>query len=72
MDNMIAFHAGTRMDDGDAIVTSGGRVLGITGLGPTIKDTIKHTYKGVKKVSFQDAFYRKDIGKKALFHIDGM
>lgn len=72
MENMIAFHAGTKKTGEGDIITSGGRVLGITSLGLTIKDTIKYTYKGVKKVKFQDAFYRKDIGKRALFHIDGM
>ncbi|MGA1873834.1 MAG: phosphoribosylamine--glycine ligase [Thermoplasmatota archaeon] len=71
-DNIIAFHAGTKFDDAGRTVTSGGRVLGITALGPTIKDTIKLAYKGVKKVQFDDSFYRTDIGKRALFHIDGM
>jgi len=72
LENIIAFHAGTREAEEGGIITSGGRVLGITALGPTIKDTIKLAYKGVKKVDFQDSFYRSDIGKKALFHIDGM
>ncbi|MBN1389567.1 MAG: phosphoribosylamine--glycine ligase [Candidatus Thermoplasmatota archaeon] len=72
MDNTIVFHAGTRIDEEGRTVTSGGRVLGITALGPNIKETIRSAYKGVKKVEFKDAFYRTDIGKKALFHIDGM
>ncbi len=72
MENMIAFHAGTKINDNGEVVSSGGRVLGITSTGSTIRETIKNTYKGVKKVSFQDSFHRKDIGKKALFHIDGM
>lgn len=71
MDNIITFHAGTRNED-DEVVTNGGRVLGITGLGPTIKDTTRHTYKAVRKVKFDDSFYRKDIAKKATFHLDGM
>ncbi|MBN1538720.1 MAG: phosphoribosylamine--glycine ligase [Candidatus Thermoplasmatota archaeon] len=72
MENMIVFHAGTRREEDGSIITSGGRVLGITALGPNIKDTIKLAYKGVRKVEFKDAYYRTDIGKKALFHIDGM
>jgi phosphoribosylamine--glycine ligase len=72
MDNIVAFHAGTKVGDDREILTSGGRVLGITALGPTIKSTINLAYKGVRKVRFQDVHYRKDIGKKALFHIDGM
>ncbi|MFW3146511.1 MAG: phosphoribosylamine--glycine ligase [Thermoplasmatota archaeon] len=72
MDNVVAFHAGTTWGENGTVLTSGGRVLGITALGPNIKETIKLAYKGVKKVEFRDAFYRKDIGKKALFHIDGM
>jgi len=72
IENVIAFHAGTKENGDGEIITSGGRVLGITALGPTIKDTIKLAYRGVKKVYFQDSFYRSDIGKKALFHIDGM
>lgn len=72
MENMIVFHAGTRQEEDGSIITSGGRVLGITALGPNIKDTIRIAYKGVRKVEFKDAYYRTDIGKKALFHIDGM
>ncbi len=72
MDNVVCFHAGTRISDEGDIVTSGGRVLGICGMGTTIKETITLTYKAVKKVDFEKCFYRKDIGKKATFHLDGM
>ncbi|MGA1866804.1 MAG: phosphoribosylamine--glycine ligase [Thermoplasmatota archaeon] len=72
IENMIVFHAGTRQEEDGSIITSGGRVLGITALGPNIKDTIRMAYKGVRKVEFKDSYYRTDIGKKALFHIDGM
>jgi phosphoribosylamine--glycine ligase len=72
MDNIITYHAGTARDENGSIITSGGRVLGICGLGPTIKDTIKTTYQAVRKVKFEDSFYRKDIGRKATYHLDGM
>lgn len=72
MENIIPFHAGTKRDDNGNLITNGGRVLGICGLGPSIKDTIKTTYKAVKKVRFEDSFYRKDIGMKATYHLDGM
>jgi len=72
MENVVAFHAGTREDGDGRILTNGGRVLGITAMGPDIKETIKLAYRAVRKVDFKDNFYRKDIGKKASYHLDGM
>jgi phosphoribosylamine---glycine ligase len=59
------FHAGTA-SKGKDIVTSGGRVLGVTGLGDTIKQAIDKAYSVVKLISFDGMHYRSDIGKKAL------
>jgi phosphoribosylamine-glycine ligase len=64
MKDIMVFHAGTKLAKG--IVTSGGRVLCVTGLGSTIKDAIDRTYKAVKQIHFEGMHYRKDIGKKAL------
>jgi len=65
-DTVHVFHAGTkRLDDG-RIVTNGGRVLGVTGLGETIAEAIEKTYQAVRKIHFEDAHYRADIGAKAL------
>ncbi|MBR3792105.1 MAG: phosphoribosylamine--glycine ligase [Clostridia bacterium] len=64
-DNAQVFHAGTALKDGK-IVTSGGRVLGVTATADTLEDAISEAYKAVGKVHFDNAFYRKDIGKKAL------
>ncbi len=64
-DNAQVFHAGTAIKDGE-IVTSGGRVLGVTATADTLEDAIEEAYKAVNKVHFDNAFYRKDIGKKAL------
>jgi len=64
MNDVIVFHAGTRKANG--IVTNGGRVLGVTGLGATIKDAIRRAYQAVEVVHFDGMQYRKDIGRKAL------
>jgi phosphoribosylamine---glycine ligase len=61
----VVFHAGTTLD-GDDIVTAGGRVLGVTGLGETIEEAIAKTYEAVKEINFSGMQYRNDIGKKAL------
>ena len=47
-------------------ITNGGRVLGVTGLGDTIKEAINKTYQAVEKISFEGMHYRKDIGRRAL------
>ena len=65
LENVVVFHAGTKKI-GDRILTSGGRVLGVTGLGATIKEAIKNVYAGVNKISFEGMHYRKDIGAKAI------
>jgi phosphoribosylamine---glycine ligase len=62
----IVFHAGTAAKDGE-IITNGGRVLGITAIGETLKEARELAYKSVEKVSFNGAHYRTDIGAKA-FH----
>ena len=63
-DTMV-FHAGTALKD-NKVVTSGGRVLGVTALGPTIKEAIENAYAAVERISWEGAQYRRDIGKKAL------
>lgn len=64
--DLVVFQAGTRAESDGSIVTSGGRVLAVTALGGTIKEAIDRAYGGVCKVSFDGAYYRKDIGAKAL------
>jgi len=63
--DIVVFHAGTRRS-GNKIFTSGGRVLGVTGLGVTIEDAIKKTYAAVGKINFEGMHFRRDIGAKAL------
>ncbi|MEP7361754.1 MAG: phosphoribosylamine--glycine ligase [Acidobacteriota bacterium] len=59
------FHAGTRAKDG-AIVTSGGRVLGVTNRGPNLADAMANTYREARKVTFDGVQLRTDIGAKGL------
>jgi len=65
MKDVFVFHAGTALKDGQ-VITNGGRVLGVTGLGEDISRAIKKTYQAVKKISWDGVHYRKDIGRKAL------
>ena len=57
----IVFHAGTRTD-GDAVVSDGGRVLAVTGRGSTLTEARTNAYEGASKISWDDFYYRRDIG----------
>jgi phosphoribosylamine--glycine ligase len=59
------FVAGAKLD-GDKLLTNGGRVLGVTAVACNLKKAIAKAYKKVGKISFANAYYRKDIGKRAL------
>lgn len=65
LDGVTVYHAGTAIKDGK-LVTSGGRVLGVTALGDTLEDALKKSYESVEKINFDGAHYRKDIGARAL------
>jgi len=65
MERVFVFHAGTTLNDGQ-IMTNGGRVLGVTGLGEDIPRAIERAYQAVKKISWDGVYYRTDIGQKAL------
>jgi phosphoribosylamine--glycine ligase len=62
---MKLFHAGTKLQD-DKVLTSGGRVFCATALGKNLEEAQSKAYDLVKSVSFDGAFYRKDIGNKGL------
>jgi phosphoribosylamine--glycine ligase len=66
-EGIVVFHAGTR-SDGEKVLTSGGRVLGVTAVGydDDLKGTIESAYRGVGMITFDGAYYRSDIGQKAL------
>ena len=57
------FHAGTKFDDAGNIVTNGGRVLGITAKGDTLKEARANAYKATEWVKFDNKYMRHDIGK---------
>lgn len=61
----VVFQAGTRNENG-ALVTSGGRVLGVTGSGPDLASAIALTYREVAKIRFAGMQFRTDIGRKGL------
>jgi len=65
LQDVVVFHAGTKKQ-ADKILTNGGRVLGVTGLGNTIKEAINNTYQAVGRINFEGMHYRRDIGKKGI------
>lgn len=64
-DKAYVYHAGTKLSDGK-FLTAGGRVLGITSTGDTLRQALDKAYAAVETIDFDKAHYRKDIGKKAL------
>jgi phosphoribosylamine--glycine ligase len=67
-ENAQVFHAGTKNQDGK-ILTNGGRVLGVTALGDTLKSAIANAYAAADKISWSHKYCRKDIGKKGLAYL---
>ena len=64
-ENVDVFIAGAKLED-DVLKTSGGRVLGVTAVADSLQEAIDDAYAGVERISFEKAFYRKDIGQRAL------
>jgi phosphoribosylamine--glycine ligase/phosphoribosylformylglycinamidine cyclo-ligase len=70
--NALVFHAGTHQE-GDRTLTSGGRVLGVTGLGEDLAHALEVVFQAVSKIHFDGMQYRKDIGKRqAAIPIDSL
>jgi phosphoribosylamine--glycine ligase len=65
MPDVLIFHAGTRRQDGE-VVTAGGRVLNVTGYGPTLSDALARAYAGVGRITFAGMHYRRDIGRSVV------
>lgn len=63
--NALVFHAGTQRIN-ERVVTAGGRVLNVTGLGDTLPDALSAAYSTVEQISFEGMQYRRDIGERAL------
>ncbi len=64
-DTQKVFHAGTATEN-DNIVTSGGRVLCVVGLGDTVADAAEQSYNAVDKINWDDVYFRRDIGHRAI------
>ncbi len=61
----VVFHAGTKLDSG-RVVTAGGRVLGVTAIGATVREAVDRAYEACGKIQFANAHYRRDIAWRAL------
>ena len=61
----IVFHCGTKVE-GDEIVTSGGRVLSVTGVGATLREAVDRAYARIAGISFEKMFFRRDIAHRAF------
>lgn len=60
----LVFHAGTRLDHEGKLVTSGGRVLGVTGLGNDFEQAAACAYSAIEQIQFSGCYYRRDIGHR--------
>ena len=65
LEGTVIFHAGTKKEGMD-IVTDGGRVLGVTGIGATLGAALTKAYSAIRKIEFEGKYYRRDIGQKTL------
>ncbi|MBU4317577.1 MAG: phosphoribosylamine--glycine ligase [Proteobacteria bacterium] len=65
MKDVVVFHAGTATK-GKSIVTTGGRVLGVTALGDSVEEAVKRAYAAAGKIKWSGVYFRKDIGGKAI------
>ena len=63
LDGYYVFHSGTKLDGEGRIVTNGGRVLGVTANGATLKEARENAYRAVEWVNFENKYMRRDIGK---------
>jgi len=61
----LVFHAGTRLEHGQ-VLTDGGRVLGVTGVGADLPEAVRRAYAGLSHIHFDGIYYRRDIARRAL------
>ncbi|QIR36201.1 phosphoribosylamine--glycine ligase [Tolypothrix sp. PCC 7910] len=64
--NVTVFHAGTKLNEQQQIVTDGGRVLNVTGIGGDFAEAIAQAYTGIQSIHFEGMYYRRDIGHRVL------
>lgn len=69
-DNVIVYHSGTQMksiESGfETVVTNGGRVLAVTGIGSTLREAVNYSYSAIEKLTFEGMQYRRDIAHRFL------
>ncbi len=68
--NVVVYHAGDKLADGK-LVTSGGRVLGVTASAPTLPEALKNAYAAAERIDFEKKYMRHDIGHRALAAMEG-
>jgi phosphoribosylamine--glycine ligase len=68
-DDVMVFHAGTSRDEWTT-VTNGGRVLGVTAIGRDIRASVNRAYEAIGNIQFDNVYYRRDIGYRALEHLE--
>ena len=69
-ENVTVYHAGDKLDGGK-LVTSGGRVLGVTAVGETLEAALKDAYAAAERIEFEGRYFRHDIGRRALSAMEG-
>nr|WP_325303033.1 phosphoribosylamine--glycine ligase [uncultured Dysosmobacter sp.] len=69
--NVTCYHAGDKLENG-TLVTSGGRVLGITAAAPTLEEALRDAYAAAETVEFEGKYLRHDIGQRALAAMEGL
>ena len=70
-ENVTLYHAGDKLTEDGHLVTSGGRVLGVTAVAPTLQEALKDAYQAADTVAFEGKYLRTDIGKRALAALEG-
>lgn len=65
---VTVFHAGTKLNEQQQIVTDGGRVLNVTAVGENFEQALANAYNGLESIQFQGMYYRRDIGHRVLSH----
>ena len=65
-ENVTVYHSGTAITEDGQLVTNGGRVLGVTAIGPRLTNALSHAYEAAEKISFEKLHKRSDIGLRAL------
>ena len=70
-DNVTLYHAGDALREDGTLVTSGGRVLGVTAAAPTLQEALRDAYAAAETVDFDGKYLRTDIGKRALAALEG-